>query len=167
MSLTSHFTQDIDVLDAYYTKNRQPRPPSPSDLAAVRRNHTNAQDDTDESDQGSKPRSKRYSKTPKDANSPLPMQVGFYPPKWKDFIEECKIEIRTYTAIRDPWPRRREMLNGFILDTITMVVSKWSREERLVERGYYPEYKNAMGELVRWTSTVLHMNANYFSSSTI
>lgn len=59
------------------------------------------------------------------------------------------------------------MLNGFILDTITMVVSKWSREERLVERGYYLEYKNAMGELVHWTSTVLHMNANHFSSSTI
>ena len=164
MSLTSHFTQDIDVLDAYYAKNQRPRPPSPSNLAAVWRNHTNAQDDTDESDQGIKPRSKHYSKTPKDANSSLPTQVGFYPPKWKDFIEECKIEIQTYAAIRDPWPRRREMLNGFILDTITMVVSKWSREERLVERGYYPEYKNAMGELVHWTSTVLHMNANYFSS---
>ena len=108
----------------------------------------NAQDNTDESNEGVKPHSKHFSKTPKNANSPLPMQVSFYPPKWKDFLKECKIEIQTYAAICDPWPRRREMLNGFILDTITMVVSKWSREEQMVEQGYYLKHKSAMGELV-------------------
>ena len=115
----------------------------------MRQNHKNAQANADESDDGIKPRSKHYLKTPKNANSPPPTQVGFYPPKWKDFLEECKIEVRTYAAIHDPWLRRKEMLNGFILDTINMVVNKWLREERMVEQGYYPKYKSAMGELVR------------------
>jgi len=99
-------------------------------LAAVQQHHQNTQAnaDEDESDDGIKPHSKHYSKTPKNANSPSLTQVGFYLPKWKDFLKECKVEVCSYAAIHDTWPRRREMLNGFILDTINMIVSKWSRE---------------------------------------
>ena len=43
-----------------------------------------------------------------------------------------------------------------------MVVSKWSREERTVEKGYYPKYKGAMGELVRHTSMVCTGITNFF-----
>ncbi|KIM52517.1 hypothetical protein SCLCIDRAFT_32584 [Scleroderma citrinum Foug A] len=123
--------QNTDILDEHYTKNRRPRPPDTSNLAAV-----------------IKHRNKCYSKTPKDAHSASPTQIGFYPPKWKDFLEECKVETRTYAAISDPWPHRRQLLNGFILDTINMSVLRWKREEHLVEKGYYPKYRKAMGELL-------------------
>lgn len=124
--------------------------------------NTQANADEDESDDGIKPCSKRYSKTLKNANSPSPMQVGFYLPKWKDFLEECKVEVCSYAAIHDPWPCRREMLNGFILDTINMIVSKWLREGRTIEKGYYPKYKNDMGELVCCTPMFYMGTTNYF-----
>ena len=43
-----------------------------------------------------------------------------------------------------------------------MIVTKWSREEQTVERGYYPKYKGAMGELVRRIST-FHTGFTYYS----
>ena len=142
--------QDTDVLDEHYKKNWRPWPPNASDLAAVRgRNNTQDNADNDESDSSVRLCNKRYSKTPKNAHSASPTQIGFYPPKWKDFLEECKVETRAYAAISDPWPHRRQLLNGFILDTINMTILKWKREEQLVEKGYYPKYKKAMGELVR------------------
>ena len=151
--------QDIDVLDKHHTKNRRPRPPNTSDLAAVRgRNNGSANAGNEESDSSIKLRNKRYSKTPKSAHSASPTQVGFYPPKWKDFLEECKVETRTYAAINDPWPHRRQLLNGFILDTINMSILRWKREERSVERGYYLKYKKAMGELV---CIAKHLRADY------
>ncbi|KIJ58864.1 hypothetical protein HYDPIDRAFT_171076 [Hydnomerulius pinastri MD-312] len=51
------------------------------------------------------------------------MQLSFYPPKWKDFLEECKIETYTYAAIHDPWPCRKLALLGFITDAIIMTIT--------------------------------------------
>ncbi|KIJ60716.1 hypothetical protein HYDPIDRAFT_31937 [Hydnomerulius pinastri MD-312] len=129
--------KDINILDKYYEKNRWPNLPQPSDLARMRQKGnvpatqsaaTNSVA-TNESDKDSRPQSKRHSKTRKDTNSADPMQLGFYPPKWKDFLEECKIETCTYTAIHDPWPCRKPALQGFITDAITMTITKWRREE--------------------------------------
>ena len=141
--------QDTDVLDEHYTKNRRPRPPDTSNLAAVWGcNNGLANADNDESESSIKHHNKCYSKTPKDAHSASPTQIGFYLPKWKDFLEECKVEMSTYAMISDPWPQRRQLLNRFILDTINMSILRWKREECSVEKGYYFEYKKAMGELI-------------------
>ena len=56
--------------------------------------------------------------------------------------------MRTYAMISDPWPYRRQLLNGFILDTINMTVVRWRRNKLSVEKGYYLEHKKVMGELV-------------------
>jgi hypothetical protein len=78
-----------------------------------------------------------------------PTQLGFYPPMWKDFLDDCKVETRTYVAICDPWPRnRRAAINGFVTDCMNMVIAKWKREEQLVKKGYYPKYNGSMLLLV-------------------
>lgn len=141
--------QDADVLDEHYVKNWRPWPPDASDLATIGcHNNGSANADNDESDSSIKLRNKHYSKTPKNVHTASPTQIGFYLPKWKDFLEECKVEMRAYAVISDPWPHRRQMLNGFILDTINMTILRWKRDKKAVEKGYYPKYKKAMGELV-------------------
>ncbi|KAF8546483.1 hypothetical protein OG21DRAFT_1527798 [Imleria badia] len=96
----------------------------------------------------SKPRSKRYSKTPKTDCCADPTQHSFYPLKWKDFLDDCKVETRTYAAVQDPWLQRRMSLNGFLLDVINMIINKWKKEGCTVEKGYYPKHKHDMCELL-------------------
>ena len=141
--------QDADVLDKHYIKNRRPWPHNALDLSAVRgHNNQSANADDDESDTSIKLHNKCYTNTPKSTQSTSLTQISFYLPKWKDFLEECKVEMRTYAMISDPWPYRRQLLNGFILDTINMTVVRWRRNKLSVEKGYYLEHKKVMGELV-------------------
>lgn len=153
---TDQDTQDTDVLEDYYARNRRPRPPSPSRLLGLRpqvnrpRRNTNP-DAADESDNDStRPsRQKRNSKTPKQARCADPTQLAFYPPKWRDLLEECKIETRTYAAIHEPWPHGKAAMTGFISDAIAMMMQKWRRKGRTIEKHHYPEHRGSMCKLVR------------------
>jgi hypothetical protein len=40
-------------------------------------------------------------------------------------------------------------MQGFITDAVNMTIEKWKREERLVEKNYYPKYKSSILSLVR------------------
>lgn len=161
-----------DVLELHYARNRRPQPPSPSrlrrfqpqageperDLAA------DAAEDEDEASQLT--RNKRHSQTPKRDRCTNPTQLGFYPPKWKDLLEECKIETRTYAAVSEPWPQSKFAVNGFISDAIQMTMQKWRREQQTVEKRYYPKYRKSMCKLVRiWLVIYVPTNVTLCSSS--
>lgn len=152
------FVQDTSVLEAHYSKNRRPRPPSPARLQRLQQHGVprqqnpaadEAADDNAESDNSARPsRGRRYSKNAKQEQCTDPTQLGFYPPKWTDFLEDCKVETRTYAVVHDPWPQRKAAIKGFVLDAITMTIQKWRRTKQPVEKGYYPKYKQEMCELV-------------------
>lgn len=150
------FTQDTNVLDDHYARNRRPRPPSPNRLQGLQApNRRNATPDANESDDSVRPRrQKRNSKAPKPDYCTDPSQLGFYPAKWTDFLEECKVEVRTYAAIREPWPSSKEATEGFISEMVEMTVRKWRRERRKAEKRYYPKYQKYMCKLVRISTLI-------------
>lgn len=142
----------VDVLERHHSRNRRPRPPSPARLLGLQSQGEQPRQDPAAGDvaesEDDAPRHKRHSKTPRQDSCTDPTQLGFYPAKWKDFLEECKVETRTYAAVRDPWPRSKLAINGFISDAIDMVLQKWRREEQTIEKHYYPKHRKAMCKLV-------------------
>ena len=130
-----------------------PRPPSPARLwhlqQQVSGQQNSAVNENEESDDNVQPsREKHYLKSTKQEHCMDLTQLGFYLPKWMDFLEECKVEMRMYAAVHDPWPQRKSAMRGFILDTITMTIRKWRHTNCAVKRGYYPKHKQQMCELV-------------------
>jgi len=138
--------QDADVLDEHYVKNQRPWPPNASNLATVgHHDNGSANVDNNESDSSIKLHNKCYSKTLKNTHTASPTQIGFYPPKWKDFLEQCKVEMRAYAVISDPWPHRRQMLNGFILNTINIMILRWKRDEKSSWKGLLSKVQEGYG----------------------
>jgi len=157
--------QGANVLEVHYARNRRPRPPTPARLHLLNRHQQNrASRDGDESDDDTQHRQRHHSKTPRKGRCDDPTQLGYYPPKWTEFLEECKVETRTYAAVRDPWPRRREAITGFISEAIDMTVVKWRRDGRTVETGIYPRHRQDMCKLVRTLMPSSLCLANFISS---
>jgi hypothetical protein len=146
------FLKDTNVLEDYYAKNRRPRPPLPAARQDMQQNRASVDPDRSDNDTQHS-RQKRYSKTPKQDECMDPTQLGFYPPKWTDFLEDCKVETRTYAAVREPWPHSKSATTGFIPQAIDMTIRKWRREQRTVEKGYYPKYRRPMCKLVSCLSS--------------
>jgi len=147
--------QDTNVLEAHYSKNHHPRPPSPARLQhlqqhVVQQQQNPAVDDNEESDDSAQPsrRGRRYLKNARQEHCTDPTQLGLYPPKWMDFLDDCKVETRTYAVVHDPWPQRKAAIQSFILDVISMTVQKWRHMNQTVEQGYYPKYKQQICKLV-------------------
>ncbi|KAH7904199.1 hypothetical protein BJ138DRAFT_1240155 [Hygrophoropsis aurantiaca] len=90
----------------------------------------------------------RYSKNAKADIEPDPTQLGFYPPRMRDFIDGCKIEMRTYAATTDPFPKRSTALSSIIPQIIKLMIVTWRQRNKTVEKGFYPEYKDEIAILV-------------------
>lgn len=109
-------------------------------------------------------RQKRYSKNSKLERCTDPTQLGFYPPKWMDFLEECKVETHTYAMVHEPWLHSKLAIDGFISNAVTMTIQKWRHTQKTVVKGYYPKYKKEMCKLVRapTQSTLLRWPSQLF-----
>jgi hypothetical protein len=122
------FTQDTNILEDHYARNRHPRPPLSAMLQDwLAPNHRNATPtDADKSDDAAQlHRQKCNSVTVKQDHCTDPTQLAFYSAKWTDFLEECNVETRTYAAVHEPWPHSKQAMVGFILDVIEMTIMKW------------------------------------------
>jgi len=91
---------------------------------------------------------KCYLRIPKQDPCTDPTQLGFYLPKWTNFLNDCKAETHTYTAIHEPWPCSKFTMISFISDVVNMTITKWKRERQTVEKGYYLWYRAHMCKLV-------------------
>ena len=144
--------QDTNILEAHYSKNCHPQPPSPARLQDLQQHMVqNPTDDNNDRSDDLAPlsRQKRYSKNSKLEHCTDPTQLGFYPPKWMDFLEECKVETHTYAMVHEPWLHSKLAIDGFISNAVTMTIQKWRHTQKTVEKGYYPKYKKEMCKLVR------------------
>ncbi|KAH7920651.1 hypothetical protein BV22DRAFT_1050184 [Leucogyrophana mollusca] len=165
-----------DVLERHYSKNRSPRAPSPGYLDDIRRSKPHSKPSlkyrrarkTPKGNQKSprpvspsqstgstacsddvRPRKRgKYSKNRKSAIDPSPTKLGFYPPLWKDFLEQCKYEIRLHAVTVEPFPQMHEALEGIALETLSMVLVAYKEKKKLLEPDVYPTYKAGMVRLI-------------------
>jgi hypothetical protein len=161
----AHLFQDIDqnLMEEHYRKNRRPRTPDPEALAMVAgrggrksntvtdQHHDGSSDndcDGNESDEIKPRRRARYANKSKADTQPTAIQLGFYPPMWRDFLDDCKIEARTYLATHNPFPQKKEAVKGFIPECINLTLEIWKGNDKKLEKNYYPKHKDDMIKLV-------------------
>ena len=139
-------------MEEHYRRNRRPRIPDPKVLAQIARRSEQTDDAAtirNDGDSANEYESGRV-KHRRPATQPSPSSLGFYPPMWRDFLDDCKIEARTYLATHNPFPSRREAVatTGFILECVNLTFATWKDEKKKLEKGYYPKFKNDMVKLV-------------------
>ncbi|KAH7902891.1 hypothetical protein BJ138DRAFT_1200163, partial [Hygrophoropsis aurantiaca] len=147
--------EDHDLMEEHYRKNRRHKAPDPDYLDQVRRGSSTRgvaveeeDEDEDEEEEVGPSRRGRYSKNARADIEPNATQLNFYPSRWKDFLEDCKTEFRTYAATDDPFPKRAQAINGIIADILKLMVVTWQRDGKRVEKGYWPKYKHEMAILI-------------------
>ncbi|KAH7918500.1 hypothetical protein BV22DRAFT_1134545 [Leucogyrophana mollusca] len=146
-----------DLYDNHYSKNRRPHPPDAEHLERIRRSDACDRDTDDEGeedgaeggDEEEEPRRmKCYGYTAKDDIEPTPHHLRFYPPTWKTFLEECKVEVRAYAAINNAFSKKKEAIRGFVNEVINMMIVSYNNSSKRVDEGYYPMYRGRMAELL-------------------
>lgn len=121
-------SKSINVVDAHHAKNRRPKAPNPDVLTNIRKSFQATVEDVpdedsereDGSDEGEdddkevsghadtgRRRAPRNSKTPYGSRPPKPTQLTFYPPQWRDLIEDTKLRFRMTASIKKGFPNRR------------------------------------------------------------
>ena len=123
----------VDVLDHHHQINGRPWAPDPARLAARSLNVVNeskAQTNTVES----RSRAPRNSKKSKD--SPIsPDTLLFYPPIWKDFLEDAKRDCWISYSLNNPFPSKSHDLKGSVSESLVTSLVEWSEHGTKFEDG--------------------------------
>jgi hypothetical protein len=105
----------FDVVTSHHKRNRVPKPPAPSHLAAIRQSgQAQASGDSDDGSSKSgtesdshrqkKSRAKRHTHGPYSATSTNPKRLRYYPSQWRDVLEEAKFKFRRWLGITNAFP---------------------------------------------------------------
>ncbi|KAH7917905.1 hypothetical protein BV22DRAFT_1052111 [Leucogyrophana mollusca] len=86
----------------------------------------------------------RYSKTSKNDIVPVPSQISFYLPCWRQLLEEAKAEMHLHASIVDPWPKLEVTIDGVCTEILRQKLLDWTSTNRPLERGFFPEYQSGM-----------------------
>ncbi|KAH7918128.1 hypothetical protein BV22DRAFT_1134836 [Leucogyrophana mollusca] len=134
-----------DVLSRHHAKNRPPRLPNPITLNSIRNSTLDYQDSSSDNEVHVRP--PRRSRTSK-SDGPNPKRLGYYPPRWKDLLEDTKDECRTIHALENPFPTRLADLHGSITESLMSVVYAWDQRQERLEPDIWPLHKPDMAVLL-------------------
>jgi hypothetical protein len=143
----SHFPQNgahgevADVLQRHHQVNRHPSAPHPDRLAASGRNGldedgSGPRNPVDEVGQPASARSRAPRNSKKSKGQPAsPDTLGYYPPIWKDFLEEAKRDCRVVHAINNPFPSKSRDLKVSVTESLVTSVVEWTDRGTTFESG--------------------------------
>ena len=120
--------EPYDVVDAHQQWNRAPKAPNPGQLNTIQKEMKHSKDSDSSTDNGSesddKPRTKRHSHMPYSVGSDDPKKLGFYPPQWRDILENAKVSTCVWMATECVFPHlknesHREKAESFIKEALS------------------------------------------------
>jgi hypothetical protein len=120
-----------DVLLRHQKKNGRPRVPNPEFLDLLRSSDTTSikvEESETKATMAKAPRSKEPSE-------PKPTQLGWYPPRWKAFLEDAKGDCRTQHAIENAFPTLADDLPISVTEALTSSLVEWLEGSKQVEPG--------------------------------
>jgi hypothetical protein len=127
-------TKPEDVLQSHHKKNGRPRLPDPEMLDLIRRQETQATN-TKSRNSGVKAQKVKSAKSKEPTKGPRPTQLGWYPPRWKSFLEEAKSECRVQHAIENAFPDAVKDLPLSVTEALTSSLVEWLEAGNEVEAG--------------------------------
>ncbi|KAG2109552.1 uncharacterized protein F5147DRAFT_772860 [Suillus discolor] len=75
-------------------------------------------------------------------DGPKAMQLGWYGPRWKRFLEDTKGEYCAQHAIENPFPKLVKDLTGSVNEVLMASLVEW------LEEGIWPDHKHDMAKLL-------------------
>ncbi|KAG1785086.1 uncharacterized protein HD556DRAFT_1314535 [Suillus plorans] len=133
-----------DVFLRHQKKNGRPRVPNPEFLDLLQSSNTTSikvEESETKATMAKAPRSKEPSE-------PKPTQLGWYPPRWKAFLEDAKGDCRTQHAIENTFPTLADDLPISVTEALTSSLVEWLEGSKQVEPGLWPDYKPDMAKLL-------------------
>ncbi|KAI5983215.1 hypothetical protein EDD15DRAFT_2376782 [Pisolithus albus] len=167
---------DYDVNASHHSRNRRPRPPSPTYLENAgngekphsKKQRCNVagctQDRLRSEDDGSgdnptfvNERHGKYSKMAKADVVVRPTTLAFFGPLWCKLLDEAKRRVRLHVATEVPFLHREMAIDGICMEILVEMVIKYEEEGLELEAGYYPEHRRSM-------ATILYNDTQTFRS---
>ncbi|KAG1848103.1 hypothetical protein F4604DRAFT_1687831 [Suillus subluteus] len=115
-----------DVLHLHHKRNGRPHPPNPVILDLLRQAETKD----------------LKSKSKASCEGPKAMQLQWYGPCWKSFLEYVKGECCVQHAIENPFPKFVDNLPGSVNEALMSSLVEW------LEGGVWPDQKHDMAKLL-------------------
>ncbi|KAG1864964.1 hypothetical protein DFJ58DRAFT_724519 [Suillus subalutaceus] len=81
-------------------------------------------------------------------DGPRATQLGWYGPRWKNFLEVTMSECRAQHAIENPFPKLAKDLTGSINEILMASLVEWLEGGQQVEEGIWPDRKHDMAKLL-------------------
>jgi len=136
-----------NVLDSHHQTNGHPFAPHPHQLSS---NPTNTiQLNIVESHSHAPWNSKKF----KDASFKLsPDTLAYYPPVWKDLLEDAKQYSQIAQATKNPFPSKSYDVRMSIMESLIATVLGWMENSASLEPDYWPDHQKDMAFLISSTS---------------
>ncbi|KAG2153069.1 uncharacterized protein EDB93DRAFT_1102816 [Suillus bovinus] len=131
-----------DVLQRHHQKNGRPQLPDPQVLDLLRHTETKS---SKSKDMNVKTAS---AKVKESGDGPRATQLGWYGPRWKNFLEVTKSKCRAQHAIENPFPKLAKDLTGSINKILMASLIEWLEGGQQVEEGVWPDHKHDMAKLL-------------------
>ncbi|KAG2109534.1 hypothetical protein DEU56DRAFT_920304 [Suillus clintonianus] len=136
-----------DVLVNHHKKNGRPRLPNPELLDLLRSSDT--KDIEAKSTESKIPATTvKSSRSKESPEGPKPTQLGWYPPRWKTFLEDAKGDCRAQHAIENAFPTLADDLPISVTEALTSSLVEWLEGGKQVEAGLWPDHKPDMAKLL-------------------
>ncbi|KAG1847694.1 hypothetical protein DFJ58DRAFT_730105 [Suillus subalutaceus] len=87
-------------------------------------------------------------KVKESGDGPRATQLGWYGPRWKNFLEVTKSECRAQHAIENPFPKLAKDLTCSINEILMASLVEWLEGGQQVEEGIWPDRKHDMAKLL-------------------
>ncbi|KAG0698027.1 hypothetical protein DFH29DRAFT_1082051 [Suillus ampliporus] len=136
-----------DVLVNHHKKNGRPRLPNPELLDLLRSSDTKdiKAKSTESKIPATTVKSSRSKESPEGSK---PTQLGWYPPRWKTFLEDAKGDCRAQHAIENAFPTLADDLPISVTKALTSSLVEWLEGGKQVEAGLWPDHKPDMAKLL-------------------
>ncbi|KAG1883164.1 hypothetical protein F4604DRAFT_1921071 [Suillus subluteus] len=77
-----------------------------------------------------------------------PLNLAWYGPCWKSFLEDAKGECRMEHALENPFPTLVNDLPASVTEVLVAVLVTWDQDGKKFEAGIWPEQKPNMAQLL-------------------
>lgn len=145
--------QHGDVLLWYQERNRHPRSPDLDYLQERQRGEDcieegeEAEEEQTEKDEDDVVVIQPTRRSRKRLNGPIPTQLWFYPPVYRDLLEKAKKRSRL-ESLDNSFPHRETFLAEDAIEILAELHDQFAAEGRGVEEGYWESYKHNMAIIV-------------------